>query len=1260
MSRKVTKMSNDCQHNIDDNKLVREGASQDARIPAALDAGKPAYPLIDERLIQHRIVFARAYASYLRYYDANNVEEGDWQPFFENDVSVLLSVAAIQDVTYYRQKIKEHYGFILDRNNKANIAGLRNHLDYLFSCAASLAIALDRMKEYLPADIPLKNTLKILIRGHLAPSLVRLTEFRNKGLAYTSSWPVNKPDKEKTAVDVHEGNEVPFRIFDRDAVKFSDLSKANLSKDWTDGTAWASYYAGIGETGLEVFGSSAGVYDRIYHFTTHNLFSGAMDHFLKAYARVVLEASKDLERTFERKDHQPHFALFLAFLKLLEEGRNTINTLTRRHLDFYYRRILRLEEKPAEPNRVHLLAELNKNVNSREIKAGTLFKAGKDALGKDAYFANDRDFVINKAKVAALKTVYRHKNDAVKNTLDHQDGRLFASPVANSADGQGAELTSEDGSWHPFHNRIYKDGVISEIKMPPAEFGFAISSHYLLLAGGTRTITVEFTAASGLNGLTKPIDTGKIICKFTTAKGWLEKKAASFSKASSTLLSLKITLDGDDPAVTSYNVKKHGYTFSTDLPILIVTLRQDSESDYVYTSLQDVVITKVELTTDVSGLKSLAVSNDFGPVDPSKPFQPFGPSPRNKAALVIGSKEAFQKTLASATLSIYWQETPSPYTGTTVNAETEYLKSGKWNKYTTAVKQNLTTLKNSTSKLAEFQLLGTTGLDKGNVYVDEPDLDDQTNFNAATTRGFVRLLLDNDFGQSGYETALATYIANVINKITPNPKPSPPSGPFAVDIFVNYKTGKQPISLTSQDNFENRAVMFFHVLPFGQAEQHPYLKTVHDDQTAVPEKSIYLLPQLTHIDHEGARIKHEGEFYIGLTGLEPAQNLALLFQLADGTADPMLKKPESHIHWSYLRGNEWIYFKSNEVNDETGAFLNSGIVTLSVPSDASSDNTTLGTGMHWIRAAVASSSDAVCRLKLVAAQGFSATFTDKDNDPAFPTTVLPASTISKLDKPDAKIKQITQPFETFGGRGRETKTAFNTRVSERLRHKDRAIDLWDYERLVLEAFPQVYKARCLNHTQYTTNEDGSGIYRELAGGHVTLVVIANQRQQNFRDPLRPYVSLGMLTEIETFLKSRFSCFIVPHVKNPEFEEVEVVCKVNFTPGSDEAYSREQMNTAIMQFLSPWAFPGGGSPTFSGKVYKATLINFVEDLSYVNYVSDFQLFHSYVDLDGTPRRIEKEVIQGSKAVCVLVSARNHSITPINPVVTNVKGEKCSCQ
>ena len=95
--------------------------------------------------------------------------------------------------------------------------------------------------------------------------------------------------------------------------------------------------------------------------------------------------------------------------------------------------------------------------------------------------------------------------------------------------------------------------------------------------------------------------------------------------------------------------------------------------------------------------------------------------------------------------------------------------------------------------------------------------------------------------------------------------------------------------------------------------------------------------------------------------------------------------------------------------------------------------------------------------------------------------------------------------------------AFYVRVSERLRHKARAITIWDYEHLILEAFPLIHKVKCLNHTKSVDAD-----YNEVLHGHVTIITIHDMRQRNDINQLKPYKSKAMIQLNYDFFLKRIS------------------------------------------------------------------------------------------------------------------------------------------
>jgi len=210
------------------------------------------------------------------------------------------------------------------------------------------------------------------------------------------------------------------------------------------------------------------------------------------------------------------------------------------------------------------------------------------------------------------------------------------------------------------------------------------------------------------------------------------------------------------------------------------------------------------------------------------------------------------------------------------------------------------------------------------------------------------------------------------------------------------------------------------------------------------------------------------------------------------------------------------------------------------------------------------------------------------------------------------------------------------RVSERLRHKQKAITIWDYEHIVLEKFQKIFKVKCINHAGFYSR-NGEELFCENYPGHVSVITIPDLNQATSINPLRPYTPIGLLNQIDKYLKTITSPFVNLHVKNPQFEEIQLEFNVKFYENLSESFYLQLLNTEIEQFLCPWAFNNRAEIAFGGKIYKSALLNFVEERPYVDFVTCFKLNHIISrDENGTNAVRDVEEARASTARSILVS------------------------
>ncbi|MDQ8198954.1 baseplate J/gp47 family protein [Pelagicoccus enzymogenes] len=966
----------------------------------------------------------------------------------------------------------------------------------------------------------------------------------------------------------------------------------------------------------------------------------------------------NLPDALQRAGREPQVALFLAFLKLYRHAQSELNALTARHLDFQYREVLRLTPNSAQPDHAHLVLQPKKNASSIVVPADTEFSAKPDLI-----YTADINSVIQPVSLNALRSL----------TISPSSPVPQHAAIVDSLDGLGEPLPEEQPSWHPFGY---------ERELPPARHGFAISSPMLVLREGTRVVTltldIQFTDTTPSESEAKSFFETHVSVEFSGEEEWLLASDVSLESyqltGDSVTLALSCTLDADSDPVVPFDPSALEGGFDTVAPVMKLSVEANADVGTA-TAFSECAVKGIKLKTLVSGMRDVTLENDQGRLDPSKPFLPFGPTPKRDSSFYIGTEEARHKPVTDATLSITWKDVPSSLSAHYDAYKSRSSKIVSNNHYFTAKLQILRqgvfkNLSDENEKLFDssdasktvtissaddqlqvaafgFKLFtnrfsrtvrrGQIKLPYRNLSLAKPlsplRVSPALAFKAQlkvprfktiralrpnTRNGFLRLQLNQSFLHSRYANLLAnTLIFNANEKDSTKHKdlPNPPYTPEISDFSLGYTAETESVDPRQSDaaSFENRDIRLYHLGAFGQREAHAHLGT---------EQPLSLLPSRDF----------QGQLIIGIDKLEAKQSISILVQVEDGSAHPDASRAE--IQWSALASNQWIpVSKDDLLFDSTHGFQTSGIVQLIVPAAANTQNTWLEPGTLWLKAEVKDNRDGVCRLRDVQLNAIPVTL-KQPLSASHLSTSLPAETIDTNVTPLRGLKEVQQPFDSFGGAGPESDSSFRRRSSERLRHRGRAVTAWDFERLVLQAFPKIYRAQCLPHTNTSLeNEPGA----------VTLVVLPDTRGMDAAASLQPKVDAATLASINDFLESLSSPFAHAQAINPSYEALSLKFKVGFRKGYPFPTYKRLLNEALLKHLAPWSCNADTIPDFSGFIYRSALIAFVDDLEYVDYVSEFQLLHPLLNPNNSQ---SNQVITASKPGALLTSVAQHDIEDAN--------------
>ncbi len=877
----------------------------------------------------------------------------------------------------------------------------------------------------------------------------------------------------------------------------------------------------------------------------------------------------EFEESLYSGEHPAHLGLLFGFLKSYQAIQMQLNKLPKRHIDFYYKTILKQSPLSPKPDLAHLFFTLVPGRQQAVIDKGVSFFAGLDADGDDMIFKTKAPVVLTSAKITELRTLLFDKNKDVR--------PLHRAAMITGAFMDIIPITSIDKTLenHKAWALCGEPQHYHEKKKLP-EIGWAIASPIFNLSSGERTLELSFRMTkesiekspdmsklsqdpeNDLNNVSRDEMLNRFLnnaleIQITTKKGWLtvDDYAIIFTEIAGDKkkpFKINFSLSPQMPAWVPYNVSVHGPDFTTELPLIRFKLKQETVY-YPYSLLKELKIEALDIKLIVNGFSDLIIYNKHGMVDTTNPFPILGMNPLMGNLFHIGAREWQHKNLTHLKCNINWMDLPKP------NFETYYNSYGLHKitdaSFKIALVQGSNAQKSPQNLFAldDGRLVGKTVIKNDFVHkaVDQKKTNETALFDPKKVPtafvGMELLAPEVGFGSAIYLEEMARYGQNIISKGKKKDVPLPPKKPFipiAESIEVDYGSSHHIPFESISNILQTEPFDFFHI--------HPYGTTKEGNEKDIREKG--LLPNYDA----------KGYLFIGLEQAKPFTEISIFLKLIP-SEEPL--REDIKLSIEYLSGREWSDLGEKVIENSTIAGQETGIIRLFLPRDLESNHPLFAKNKDWIRISVDSAAlDALGKCVYINTNVAVVERTLKDGNQM--TNSLPPLSISGLMTKKAFVQSVVQPFYSYGGAPKEKESRFYSRIANRLGHKNRMVRARDYERMILEKFPEVNWIKVLSASKYGNSRGDD----RVDPGTIKLIVMPKIEISSDRSSY--HVPKNTQLRIKEYVQAHCAPGLSISVESPNYEEIEVRCRLErkkehlFIP-------YEEIATIIKKQIAPWLY-----------------------------------------------------------------------------------------
>lgn len=812
----------------------------------------------------------------------------------------------------------------------------------------------------------------------------------------------------------------------------------------------------------------------------------------------------------------PSLALLLVYIRnycfVAKKFNDSLLTLP----DYYHNEILRTTEHSVKQDYTYIV--LHPKDEGFTLYEGTKFLA-ENVAGQDVYYYTEAPKYLTGGKLVRACTVFMQQEGT-------QNNKLYAQEIDFSNSSDCVVL---------FDKNEHTDVVC----------GWMLESHMFILEEGKRKVSISFQltdeamARFGEHSITDAELSGAFGLHVSYAEGWMDYlPTVSIGETDGkTKLTFEFTILEMEYPLSPCLQEMHDCT-SIYPCIRILTRNENCPYDWI----KAIEFNRVSIDVEVEGIRHFNLYNELGEIDSAQAFYPFGIQGERGTWFMFSHNEISKKTVKELSLKGIWSKLPQvtggyadiyknyvqdpPLTNESFHIKAEYQKNDKWYPCPDTLLPLFTEQDGELKEEADIHFRMT---DEGGMPIAEQPYLPNTACGRRTNLLF-RVTLNAPaigFGMEEYRRLFADImIYNSSHKEKEQKEiPFSPMIPLLSDIELAYKA-----SWNSDDEKAN-PLRLLRIADFQEYEE--CLSPSNDISFSFLED-----------------LKNDRNLYLKFAGMRSDKKICMYVDLSYIRKDMFLSDgsftgDSPCLELDYRKDGKWVELKPEYLLLEaTYGFTQNGFIELFIPQEIQS------IPFFWLRVRLNGNSGPYPAIRNIFLNCLKVVADNGDGTP------LLAETIQKMQIEDPRVGTILQPLSGFGGKPKEGTSEVSIRQSTRISHRNRAVTPKDYERMVLEQFPEIPKVHCLSNM--------------CTGDRDVYVVVFSYTDGN---PY-PITPAWKLAEIRNWLSTRISPFVSLKVCNPSYQKVEIVCEAILqNDAEDEGEIQRRMVCQIRDYFALWLQTG---------------------------------------------------------------------------------------